>query len=166
DMGPGQGVGALMLAARETGWVTGVDLFPTVLESAKGNEVRNRGLLRGSVEWVLGDVRWLPFGAEVFDLVVLNPPYFRRGEGRVSSNPIRAAARHESFGTLGDWVREGAKALRFGGRLSCVLPLARVEEARGLFAESGLEEVCGEGNEGRAWVVLQAVRSSRSKSTA
>lgn len=62
------------------------------------------------------------------DLVVCNPPYFRKGERRPSSHPERAAARHELHGGLSDFVAAAGYVLEQRGRLKLILPPIRLPD--------------------------------------
>lgn len=130
DLGTGQGVILLMLAARERIEGVGLERAPSSLEAARRNAARNATRLRGSVRWIRADLRCLPWpdGKADFDLVVINPPYCRAGEGRLPPDPHRAAARHELFGTLNEWVHAAAHSLRPGGMLMSVLRPDRQNE--------------------------------------
>jgi tRNA1(Val) A37 N6-methylase TrmN6 len=161
DLGTGQGVIALMLAARERVCVTGVERELGVMAIARRNGVRNASLLRGSVRWVVADVRALPWVRAEFDLVVMNPPYYRPREGRLSPNPARAAARHEVHGALGDWVRAAAMSLRPGGQAVCVHLPRRCAEIVGLLETAGFEDIVVNPAEtldqgSPAWSIIQA----------
>lgn len=161
DLGTGQGVIALMLAARERVCVTGVEREPGVIAIARRNGVRNASLLRGSVRWVVADARALPWGRAGFDLAVMNPPYYRPREGRLSPDRARAAARHEVHGSLGDWVCAAAMSLRPGGQAACVHLPRRCAEIAGLLEAWGFEDIVVKPAEtldqgSPAWSIIQA----------
>lgn len=65
------------------------------------------------------------------DLVLCNPPYFKKGDRRPSANPERAAARHELHGGLGDFVDAARYILKQRGRLKIILPPIRLPELLG-----------------------------------
>lgn len=67
-------------------------------------------------------------GAHTADLVVCNPPYFRAGERRVSTDAQRAQARHELHGGLGDFLGAARYVLKQRGRLKIILPPIRLAE--------------------------------------
>lgn len=129
EPGCGQGATALLLAAMAPVRVCGLELHEEVLAVARANEATNRAQLRGSVEWRCGDLRDFAGPgspeAERFDLVLMNPPFYRAGSGRLPPDRLRAVARHELEGDLADWLACAARALRPGGRLLGVLPRER-----------------------------------------
>jgi tRNA1Val (adenine37-N6)-methyltransferase len=161
DLGTGQGVIALMLAARERVHVLGVDRERDTVAIAERNAAANAFLLKGSVRWMVGDVRQLPLRRAQFDLVVMNPPYHRAGEGRLPPEPLRAVARHELHGLLEDWVRAAAASLRAGGTLACVHLPRRCDELVRLLEETGYGEIRADlpnatNGAPPAWCIVQA----------
>lgn len=56
----------------------------------------------------------LPHGK--YDVVVCNPPYFAAGSGKVSRDPERRLARHETPTTLADVATAASRLLKIGGR--------------------------------------------------
>lgn len=133
DLGTGCGVVPLILAFRGRGreWI-GVEIQRELAELARGN-VRRNGF-GGRVAVVEADMRCL--GDLVIpgsvDLVVSNPPYRRRGSGRVNPDRQRALARHEFAGSAADVFESASGLLRDGGRLAVIYPASRLEELMGL----------------------------------
>jgi len=66
--------------------------------------------------------------ANGFDLVLANPPYRRRGEGRVSPRAGRDLARHESTATLEDFLLAAKRLVRTGGRICFIHHPERLAE--------------------------------------
>lgn len=165
DLGTGVGTIALMLAAREAVEVVGLERDRGALAAADSNARRNAARLRGAVHWLGADLRQLPWLAEGrhFDLVVMNPPYYRRGEGRVPDGASRAGARHEIHGTLSDWIRAARLSLRPGGRLACVHRPARMNDLSRCLREQEfghmrmLEIAIASEPDMPKWIVAQAI---------
>lgn len=94
--------------------------------------------LADQVRGVRVDIREIPAGGAAndklgisphsADLVLCNPPYFKKGARRPSQNPERAAARHELHGGLGDFVGAARYILTQRGRLKIILPPIRLAE--------------------------------------
>ncbi|MBN1868240.1 methyltransferase [Candidatus Sumerlaeota bacterium] len=150
DLGTGQGIVALMLAARETVHVIGVEREKRVLAAAQRNARRNAERLQGRVTWLCADLRSLSRNRDTmaptetegfFDLATMNPPFMRVGEGRISPDSARAAARQETHGVLVDWIEAAARALRRGGRLALIQRIARGDETLAALAEAGFSIV-------------------------
>ncbi len=67
-------------------------------------------------------------GAQQWDVVLANPPYFPLGTGAVKQNDSVAAARYEVHITLEQLVEESARLLRYGGRVYYVYNANRLAE--------------------------------------
>lgn len=52
-----------------------------------------------------------------FDVVVSNPPYRKRGDGRISKNLSTAISRHETFGGIEDLLRTAERILKDKGKI-------------------------------------------------
>ena len=105
DIGTGSGILAIASVLAGGGRVVAVDVNPAAVECARLN-ARRYGVL-GQVSVRQGDM-FAPVAGERFDLVLVNPPYFR-GEPRDSAQ--RAYLAGADF----QWIR------RFGMDLSSVL---------------------------------------------
>jgi len=57
---------------------------------------------------------------EYFDVISVNPPYFRHSEGKLNSNYQKSIARHEISLSLPELFSTCRKFLRSGGRLPLV----------------------------------------------
>ncbi len=136
DLGAGNGVVGLILlhlgAARR---VAAVELQRRLAFLARHNAAANRA---PGLDVLCGDLSKLPFSAQSLDLIVSNPPYMRRGVGRIPPNRERALARHELACDARDLAAEGARCLAPGGRLSVVYPAHREQDVLRLFPEAGL----------------------------
>ncbi len=126
DLGTGVGSAALCLAFRVPGcWIVGIDRRADVIALARSNAARAGFAAR--VSFVPGDVA-APAAGAPFDHVMANPPYFRAGQGRVSPDPARAAARTEAGATLADWIVTALAAARVGGSITFIHLAERLDE--------------------------------------
>jgi len=66
--------------------------------------------------------------SNLFNHVVVNPPFYAIGTGRMSSDPQRAQARHEINGTLDELLESCRAVLKERGKLSIVFPKLRGSE--------------------------------------
>ena len=82
------------------------------------------------VEALLVDVREIRtrLKSHIADLVVCNPPYFRAGEQRISSDVVRAGAHHELNGTLKDFIDAARYVLKPTGYLKLITPPLRIPD--------------------------------------
>ena len=145
ELGSASGAVSLMLALRfpPPFDVVGLELQPELVELAERN--RNENGLQGRVRFLCGDLRdasLLP--RESFDGLVVNPPYETPGRGRVSPLLSRAIARHgasedeSACCTLQDVAVAGARLLKRGGRLFCVLRTDRMASLMAAASAHGL----------------------------
>ncbi|HOG07021.1 MAG: tRNA1(Val) (adenine(37)-N6)-methyltransferase [Syntrophales bacterium] len=129
DLGTGSGVIALLLALRwRYAQVVGIEIQPELADLARRNVQANG--LDDRIEIRRGDVRQ-PAGAipeRACDAVVFNPPYRRLDAGRINDDPQRARSRHEILGSLQDFLRAAAFALKAKGSVSLIYPSSRASE--------------------------------------
>jgi tRNA1Val (adenine37-N6)-methyltransferase len=126
ELGAGNGAILLMLAYRyPSARLTGVEIQAAMLARARRNVVLNN--LQERIKMLGGDVRVIDGSAEPggYDLVICNPPYRSARSGRVSPNPEKRIARHESEGGLGHFLRAGNYLLAKRGRMALVYPAFR-----------------------------------------
>jgi tRNA1Val (adenine37-N6)-methyltransferase len=129
DLGAGCGIIPLILArtAPESRLV-GVEYQAEMAELAERNVALN-GLSERVVirhEDILQARKLLP--ASSFDLVVANPPYRKRGSGRISPKPGRDLARHESSAVLSDFLAAAKNLVKLSGRICFIYHPSRLGE--------------------------------------
>ncbi len=130
DLGTGNGILPLLIKARRPSLdVIGVELQTELVDLARRNLALNPTIAGVTIE--PADIRELPalMLPESCDVVVTNPPYYPRGEGRLPENMPRALSRHELAGTLADFIGSAAWLLTYGGVIAIVLPAKRYFEA-------------------------------------
>ena len=129
ELGTGGGVTSLILARR---WrcegAVGLEIQGDLHEMARRNAALNG--LEDRVRMVHGDVRVIGrfLEAQSFDVVVFNPPYRKIRSGRVNPDDQKALARHEIAGSLEDFLKAAAWALKGTGRVFTIYPAARMAE--------------------------------------
>ncbi len=129
DLGAGNGVVSLILAYRNPALtITGIEFQAVMVARARRNARLNG--FDDRVAMVQGDVRNIAVTAKPasFDLVVCNPPYRKPSSGRVSANEERKIARHETNGTLDDFLHAAAYLLANHGRLTVIYLAARLTD--------------------------------------
>jgi tRNA1Val (adenine37-N6)-methyltransferase len=141
DLGCGNGLVSLLLAkenpyCRLLGVEIQSELIGQARQSARINELDNIHFLRA-------DLRNHPWkdGLERFDMVLANPPYRKVGTGRISPDPVRAAARHEIHGGVSDFARSASALLRDGGASTWIYLAERYEDLLQAVKEAGMEPV-------------------------
>ncbi len=123
DLGSGCGIVALIIAYRFPDCsLLAVENQHVLAAFARRNVMVNGFEARFQV--VEADVRHLPtvLSAESFDCVVCNPPYFSQGRGRLSLELQAARARHDVSGTLTDFIRAAAFAVKNRSRAAFIFP--------------------------------------------
>ena len=116
DLGTGTGIIPILLAAKTKGkHFTGIDIQERII-SVANMSVQYNGL-EDRVTMLQADIKDAPaiFGPSSFDAVVSNPPYMAGNDGKHSTNPEKAIARHEVACTLADVARSAAALVRPGG---------------------------------------------------
>ena len=139
DLGTGSGIVALLLArCPDILGVDGLELQPRLVDIAR----RNAHLCGVSdrVRIIEGDLRQAPSVLERrgYDQVVVNPPYYRLGDGRLNPHPERAAARHELTATLDDVLAAAVHASRDRAPIRLVYPVRRLQDAVTALERHGL----------------------------
>lgn len=126
DLGCGSGVIGLILAHRFpsltlTGLEVQADLAALARDNVRANGFHDRCTI------VHGDVRAMNglVSPESMELVVCNPPYRKCTSGRHNGHDQVARARHELDGTVDDFIRAAAFAVKNRGRVVFVYPAAR-----------------------------------------
>lgn len=76
---------------------------------------------------------------ERYDAVFTNPPYMRADSGRQNEVSAKNIARHEIFGTIGDFAKAGARLLKYGGSFLAVYRPDRLADLTVALREAGLE---------------------------
>ncbi len=139
DLGTGTGIIPLLIAWRSgVSRIVGVEIEDESAEVARRN-VHENGL-PGRITILKEDWRKLddiyPPGS--FSVVACNPPYIKKGEGRVSPYRERALARYELMGTLEDLIGISAYLVRDDGRICYIYPTSRFTELLEGFGKVGL----------------------------
>lgn len=141
DLGCGNGlVGLLMACKQPLCRVVAIEIQKVLISqaarSARLNSISN-------VHFIRADLRHPPWkeGPGSFDLVAANPPYRKVGTGRLSPDPVRAAARHELFGDVGDFAAAAASLLRPGASAVWIYLAERRKNLFQSVAAGGLEPV-------------------------
>lgn len=141
DLGCGNGfVGLLMKQDHPNCRILGIEIQDLLLrqatQSAKLNDMQNIHFLRA-------DLRHPPWKKDLcaFDLVVANPPYRKIGTGRLSPDPVRAAARHEICGDVKDFASAASDLLRPGSSALWIYLAERRVDLISDVAAGGLEPV-------------------------
>ena len=116
--------------------ITGIDIQKDYVEMAERSRQMNGW---DNLRFLEMDIRNI--GSQwqnAFDLVVCNPPFFRKGEGRQSQVPEIALARHELAVEFPEIVEKAALVLRPRGRMAFVQRSQRLPEVLEAIARRGM----------------------------
>lgn len=137
----------------------GVEIMPDAVELFT-KSVEENGLC-GRVKPVLCDLKALAKSdvpSEYFDIVTVNPPYWKKGSGEERLSAVQAAARHEILCDINDVCSAAARLLKYGGSLKlCQIP-SRLADVICSMRENKIEPktlrfVCNRIGE-KPWLVL------------
>lgn len=131
ELGAGQGAVALTIAYKNPQFqIIALERQPGLAELLRRNVAENE---LSNVRVIEGDLREhrALLLARSADLVIFNPPFFRRGQRRPSQDAERAAARHELFGGLDDFMSAAIYSLKPRGWVQMISPPLRMNEALG-----------------------------------
>ena len=100
ELGSGSGIISLMLKHYNPSWgITGIEIQGHLVEISH----KNSGLTEEVIDFREEDLR--KYTSKVkYDLIIMNPPYFKVTKGRISPNTERAIARHELMCELKDII--------------------------------------------------------------
>lgn len=134
ELGGGSGVISLLMAWRAPqASFTTIEIQASMVDRARRSIVLNG--MEERIKVIHADIRevqnTLPGG--IAELVLSNPPFWRKGEGKLSANSEEAIARHEINLTLEELVQKGAYLLRQGGKMAVIHRADRLEEAMDIF---------------------------------
>ena len=140
DLGTGSGVIPLLLIHRRPGSrIVGIDIQKDMVDMARRTLALN--CIDDGIEIREGDVRRIEDDVNPgsFDIACANPPYRRIFSGRINPDGEKARAKHEIFGTLNDFLRAAAYALKPGGKAYLIYPARRLAELIQQFRQQDIE---------------------------
>lgn len=129
----------LYLSLRTKSKIVGVEVqnnsYELAMHSIEVNELENQ------IEMHLTnliDVHKI-LGANTYEVVTCNPPFFKLGQNHINPNDKKAIARHEVLATLDDIVKEASKLLNSKGRFAMVHRPDRLIEILDVFRKYKIE---------------------------
>lgn len=126
DLGTGCGIIMLLLLYRwqnKLGEVTGIELQKNLAKLAEKNLLVNGyssigRVFKGDIKKI-GDI--LQSGG-AYDVIVCNPPFYRHGSGRRNCNLEANLARHQTFGSLDDFLLAASLMIKNKGAVYFIYP--------------------------------------------
>ena len=130
DVGTGNGAVAVIAAYHNPlAEVTGIDINDEQIANAAYNAELN-GL---SVRFLPSDIKKNPLKKESFDIVVSNPPFFKKGTP--SKSDVKKLAHHEDNITMTEWVGFCVRRTKYQGYVYLLTDNARVPEIIAVLSE-------------------------------
>ncbi len=137
ELGGGSGIISMLLLTREkVGSCSAIEVQPDYAELIRRNAELNN--LTERLTAVRSDIRDYRPDHEA-ELVFTNPPYMKASSGRANALSAKNIARHEICGDISDFMREGARMLKFGGILSAVYRPDRLTDIICAMRDASLE---------------------------
>ncbi len=147
DVGCGCGIMPLLLGFRyPQTCITGVDIQKALTDIAVKNVTANQMQRRIRIRILNQDINGVTLQdiGRPADIIICNPPYKKRGTGRM--NPLRekAIARHEILVTIDQIFASAAALLAPNGRIYLIFPADRMSDLTSAAASSGFffESIC------------------------
>lgn len=138
DLGCGCGIiGLMLLEKHKAGHVVGIEL-----QSELAGLARRNASINGLAEYfdtLNMDLRKLGDDYhDSFNLIISNPPFYKKGSGILSPNEQIAIAKHELECDIWDIGRIAARCLKSGGHLAIIYPAERLPDIMLMFEKSKL----------------------------
>lgn len=140
DIGTGTGIIPILLSAKTAAsHLIGIELQPDMADMASRSVAMNG--LEDKIDIVCGNIcdAVSIFGKASFDVIVTNPPYKRSGSGIINSTDSKTLARHETAGTLDDFIRVSALLLKPMGKFNMICRPERLCDTMESLRKYGLE---------------------------
>lgn len=140
DLCTGSGIIPLLISAKtNAGHITGMEIQRDIADMAL-RSVKLNGL-EEKIDIISCDIKEAAdhITAASFDMVTVNPPYFKVGSGIVNHSGTKMISRHEVYCTLEDVLGVSAMALRCGGLFYMVHKPQRLTDILFFMRKAGIE---------------------------
>ena len=137
ELGGGSGIISMLLLTREKlKSAVSLEVQKEYSELTEKNAILNG--LEDRLTSLCTDIRDFSCDRE-FDIVYSNPPYMKTTSGRGNTLDKKNVARHEVAGTIYDFCKSGARALKYGGIFAVVYRPDRLIDLTDALRQAGLE---------------------------
>lgn len=140
DLASGNAPIPMLLTYKIKAKIYGVEIQKEVFELGKKSIIENK--MDKQIAFINEDVKNIPklFESDYFDVIVSNPPYFKKNEvGYMNDNKVKAIARHEIMLELDDIFKVAKKVLKNNGVIAIVHRPSRFVEIIDKMREYGIE---------------------------
>ncbi len=129
DIGCGSGVIPLTLKTKFPDVkIIGVEIQEELAELAKNNVKINS--MQADISIICKDIKKISpddFNKRI-DIIISNPPYKKKGSGRLNPNQLKALARHEIKLTIKELLNSCKKLLSSKGKVFIIFPAERITD--------------------------------------
>lgn len=129
DIGSGSGIISILLAHKYPSLnIIGIEIQEELYKLAQNN-IKENGL-EDRIHIIHDDVKNIKISKTEgpADIIVSNPPFGKKGAGRISPNPQKAIAKHEIALELDSLLNCSNRLLKDRGRLFMIFPFKRHKE--------------------------------------
>ena len=139
DLGTGCGILPLLWCRGEVNKITAVDIQKKACEQLEYSIKLNS--LEGKIEVYNIDLKEISehLPREKYNLVTMNPPYFKMNSGKMADTEASYIARHEFKCNLEDIIKAADYLLKYGGRLCMCHRAERLSELMTLMTKYSIE---------------------------
>ncbi|WP_323703431.1 tRNA1(Val) (adenine(37)-N6)-methyltransferase [Mammaliicoccus sp. Dog046] len=139
DLCTGNGIIPVLLAHKTRAKIQGVEIQPALVDMA--NRTIQHNHLENQIEIQQMDLKDVAkkYKPSTFDLVTVNPPYFKENQKIQHQKEAHKIARHEIYCTLDDVVKASKHLLKQGGKLVMVHRADRLMDVLSSFREHRIE---------------------------
>ncbi|MDO5568692.1 MAG: tRNA1(Val) (adenine(37)-N6)-methyltransferase [bacterium] len=115
----------MLLSKRTNANIVSVEIQKEICDLANKSIKENN--LEKQIKIINEDINKLNYNSDTFDIVTVNPPYFKN-EVKLNANTIKSIARHEIKVSLDDIFKITKKILKNGGKFYMVHRVSRLLE--------------------------------------
>ncbi|MEN8211052.1 MAG: methyltransferase [Thermodesulfobacteriota bacterium] len=129
DIGCGCGIIPLILSSRSSALkITGIEIQKELYVCAKKNIITRK--LEKSINIIHGDIKDIDISNinGKADIIVSNPPYKKKGSGRLNPDSQKAIARHEITLDIDMLFKCSSRMLKEKGKLYIIFPAQRLSD--------------------------------------
>jgi tRNA1Val (adenine37-N6)-methyltransferase len=124
ELGSGNGIISIMLSHYRPKWdILGIEIQPELMELSFQNNIS----AETNASFMLNDFRNFT-SPDKFDLIISNPPYFKKNDGKLSPVVSRAISRHEIKCDMNDVLLTIRRNLYKNGKAFIMYPESRETE--------------------------------------
>ncbi|MBN2794859.1 MAG: tRNA1(Val) (adenine(37)-N6)-methyltransferase [Clostridia bacterium] len=111
DLGTGNGIIPLLLNIKHPhttyyGVEKQIEVIELAQRSLKKNKIDNIHIIHSDINHVFNHLK-----KSSVNVVISNPPYFKKGDALINNDDVKAHARHETTGNLEDFIRTASELL-------------------------------------------------------